>query len=503
MIHQTAPDTTDEVEEILDAEASLSDEEVSDIRKKSVSGAVSYFLRTILLQVLGIVSIIILSLYFEPEDFGVYGIVVQVIGLLTFVSDIGLAAALIQKKSEPTLTEYRTVFTVQQILSWIIVGLVLLILSTGFIQEKTGSAGVWILIALGISFPLASLKTISSIRLERKLAFSTVVIPQIVEQILFHAILIVLAWRGFGAIAYAYAISVRSIIGTLVMFGLEPWKLGFALDKPALKELLGYGIKFQANDFLARIKDNLFFLALGIFLPLDQFGYIQWAKTWSMYPYNLTVQNIMAITFPTFSRLQQNKKDLARAIESSLFFVSLIIFPILVGMSVFILPLTTVFDQFAKWQPSIPSFVLFTLGIGWAAISTPLTNTLNAIGHINTSLKLMIFWTVLTWIVTPITVILFGFNGVALASFIIACTSFIPILLVQRLVPFQAFISVRPQLIAATGMGLLGAATYQFWMTDLVYLVGGMIAIGASYLLIFAALGWKQFRTELQYVLAK
>ena len=503
MIHQTAPDTTDEIEEALAAETALSEDEVSDIRKKSVSGAISYFLRTILLQVLGIISIIILSVYFEPEDFGVYGLVVQVIGLLTFVSDIGLAAALIQKKAEPTLTEYRTVFTVQQILSWVIFAIVLGILATGFIQNKTGPAGVWILIALGISFPLASLKTISSIRLERRLAFSTVVIPQIVEQVLFHSILIVLAWRGMGAIAYAYAISIRSVIGTGVMFALEPWSIGFDLNKPALKELLGYGVKFQANDFLARIKDNLFFLALGFFLPLDQFGYIQWAKTWSMYPYNLTVQNIMAITFPTFSRLQGNKKDLGRAIESSLFFVSVIIFPILVGMSIFILPLISVFDQFAKWQPSIPSFILFTLGIGWAAISTPLTNTLNAIGHINTSLKLMIFWTILTWVVTPICIILFGFNGVALASFIIACTSFIPIMLVQRIVPFKAIQSIWPQLSAATVMGILGLVTHTIWANNIYYLGAGMALIGITYLAVFGALGWKKLKNELLYVLAK
>ena len=44
---------------------------------------------------------------------------------------------------------------------------------------------------------------------------------------------------------------------------------------------------------------------------------------------------------------------------------------------------------------------MFALSVGWAAISTPLVNTLNAIGKINRSLKLMVIWTLLTWIVTP------------------------------------------------------------------------------------------------------
>jgi len=496
MINQTAPDTTDELEE-------LTITEVGEIKKKSVSGAISYFFRTALLQGIGLASALVLTLYFSAEDFGIYGLVVQVIGLLTFFSDIGLAAALVQKKSEPTLTEYRTVFTVQQLLSWLIFGVAVLILMTGFLQAKTGPAGAWILMMLAISFPLATFKTISSIRLERRLDFSKIVIPQIVEQIIFHGLLIFLAIRGMDAMAYAYAIGFRSVIGTLVMFWLEPWKIGFALDSAALKSLLSYGVKFQLNDFLARIKDNLFFLALGVFLPLQHFGYIQWAKMWSMYPYTLTVQNIMAITFPTFSRLQGNKKDLARAIESSMFFVSLGIFPILIGMSVFISPLITVFDQFAKWEPTIPSFILFTLGIGWAAISTPLINTLNAIGHINTSLKMMIFWTVLTWIVTPILVYMYGFNGVALASFIIACTSFIPIILVKKVVPFQAWQSLYPQTLAGLVMGGVGIFTYQYWSQSSTHLLIGILVIGSIYLGVFAAVGRSKLAHEIKYLMEK
>lgn len=501
MIRYTAPDTTDEVEELNSNE--LSDIEVKNIKKKSVSGAISYFLRTGFLQGLGLLSAIVLSIYFSPADFGIYGFVIQIIGLLTFFSDIGLAAALIQKKQEPTLTEYRSVFTVQQVLSWFIFAVVCIILATGFVQDKTGAAGMWILLMLGISFPLATLKTISSIRLERRLAFSTVVIPQIVEQILFNGVLIALALQGMGAMAYAYAIGIRSVAGAMVMLALEPWPIGFSLHIPSLRGLLSYGIKFQLNDFLARIKDNLFFLVIGLILPLEQFGYIQWAKMWSMYPYTLTVQNIMAITFPTFSRLQGNIKELGKAIESSLFFVTLAIFPILVGMSVFLYPLIQVVDRFAKWEPTVISFVLFTLGIGWAAISTPLMNTLNAIGKIDTSLKIMFFWTVLTWILTPICVYLFGFNGVALASFVIATTSIIPIFVVQRYVPFAMWNSIWPQTGAAMCMGIIGLLTQSWWGINWNSLLLGILGVGSVYIITVGVLGKSLINHHISYIRSK
>jgi len=500
MIHVTAPDTTEEIEDVLGQDEELSAAEVAAVKAKSVSGAVSYFFRTILLQAIGLVSAFALSYFFSAAEFGVYGIVIQIFGLLSFIGDVGLAASLIQKKAEPTLKEYRSVFTVQQLLSWFIFAIILGLIAVGFVRQKTGWSGDWILLALGLSFPLASLKTISAIKLERELAFSTLVIPHIIEQIVFHVILIFLAWRGMGAIAYAYAISIRSVLGTLTMFALKPWSIGVSFDIASLRGLLKFGVKFQLNDLIARVKDNLFLLFLGFVLPLEQFGYIQWAKMWSMYPYTLTVQNIMAITFPTFSRLQKNPKDLSRAIETTIFFSTLAIFPLLLGMSLFFRPLLDVFPAFSKWLPTMTSFVFFTLSIGWAALSTPLTNTLNAIGHINATLKLMIFWTVLTWILTPLAVWIYGYHGAAIAAFIISSTSFIPVLMVKKIIPINAFDSLWRQLVAGGIMSLVGLTLFQVASQNIVNLVGAMAVTGLAYIGAMLVVGRQKLLSEIAYV---
>jgi lipopolysaccharide exporter len=481
MIQQTVIDTTDEVEELLVEEA-LTEEQIRDIKTKSVSGVMSYFLRTAFLQGIGLISAFILSAFLSLEDFGIYGFVTQIIGLLIFFSDVGLAASLIQKKKKPTLEDYRTAFTIQQILSWLIVGIILIVVRTGVVQQKVGTTGIWILLALAFSFPLASLKTISSIKLERDLDFSKLVIPQIFEQLVFHGTLIFLAYRQFGAMAYTWAILLRSIVGTIVMWVIKPWKISFLIDKNSLRGLLKYGLKFQANDLLARIKDQLYFLALGMFFPLRQFGIIQWSKNWSMYPYNLTVQSVMAITFPTFSRLQDRKDLLKKAIEKSLFFISASIFPILAIMSVFIFPLTQVVEKYHKWQPARLSFVLFTLSIAWAALSTPLVNTLNAIGQINQSLKLMILWTILTWILTPILIYFMGFNGVAASAFLISFTSVLSIKFVNKVVRIDVWGSINKQLLAAIVMAGVGIIGINYWSESLTKMLLGILIVSLVYL---------------------
>lgn len=496
MSTQLSQNPTDVTHDSQDAhpEETLS---VDQLKTKSITGAASYFARTVFIQVIGLISIGLLGVYLSAEEIGIYGFVINIIGILVFFSDIGLAAVLIQAKKEPTLTDYQTAFTIQQGLSWLIMTICVGLVVTGVVSRITGPAGNWVLLALGLSFPLATLKTISSVKLERQLDFAQLALPQVVEQVVFHGLLIGLVLTGWGVLAYPPAILARSVVGAVTMWALKPWRIGLAFNLDSLKRLGSFGLKFQANDLLARVKDNLFYSLLAGFLPLSQFGFVSWAKTWSIYPYNLTVQNVMAITFPAFSRLQDRPELLAKAIEKSLFFITLVLFPLITGMAVFIYPLTQVIPGYEKWQPAILTFVLFTLSIGWSAISTPLTNVLNAIGKINWTLGLMIMWTVLTWTLTPLFMWWFGFNGVALAAFVIALTSFMPVALVKRLVTFNFWDQVWRQLVLSILMAVVGLSLLPLQSVTIDWLLVVMAATGLCYPVAWLVLGRKKLFTEL------
>lgn len=467
------------------------------IKKKSVTGALSYFIRTALIQGLGLVSFLILSAVFGPEEFGIYGIVIQVIGLLVFFSDVGLAAALVQKKESPTRSDYVTAFTVQQSLAWLIVIVCIVLAFLGTISDRTGAVGNWILLSLAVSFPMAALKTIPSIQLERKLEFNTLVKPQLIEQVVFQFVLIACALAGWGAMSYIPAILLRSISGVVSMYMLQPWRPAIGISKTALKALIGFGVQFQLNDFLARIKDQLLFIVLGLyFLPLKEFGLVQWAKNLSVYPYNLTAQNILAITFPTFSRLQHDPQLLKRALEKSLFFISLVIVPLLIGLGIFAYPLTVLVPKYAQWQPVLFTLFLFNVSVIGSAITTPLTNALNAIGKIRTTLNLMIFWTILTWIATPLAIWQFGYDGVAVAAVIVALTSFLPYIFIKRIVAFSALDQLWRQALAGTVMAVVGISTISVWSLSWGHFALGIIACGSIYVAVMLVLGYEKCMTE-------
>jgi len=282
------------------------------------------------------------------------------------------------------------------------------------------------------------------------------------------------------------------------MWVLQPWPIGLHIKRDYLKSILHLGTGFQGSNILAAIKDQIFYIFLGFWLTPTQFGMISWSKQWSQVPYMLTVQNVIAITFPAYSRLQHDKVRLGKAIEKTLFFIILSIFPILVGMSVFIYPVTQVIGKYSKWEPAVWTFVMFTLSIAWAAISTPLTNTLNAIGKVSITLKLMTMWTILTWGLTFWLLKHVGFNGVALAALLISFTSYLPVYYVKKLVPFNLWENVWRQLLAAIIMGLVGLLGMNYWSASLAQMLVGMIIVGLTYLVAVGVLGYQKILAELK-----
>ena len=186
------------------------------------------------------------------------------------------------------------------------------------------------------------------------------------------------------------------------------------------------------------------------------------------------------------------------AFQKSLFFITLAIFPILIGMSVFITPFISLVPKWLKWQPAVLSLVFFSLSIAWGAVSTPLTNTLNAIGHINKTLKLMVMWTILTWIVTPICIYFFGYNGVAIAALLISFTSIITVYMVKSVIPINFLDQVWRQVVASAVMAAVGLLGVQIWSLSFKHFFFGAAITGLSYFATLLLIGKQKLLSEIR-----
>lgn len=462
--------------------------DIAVITKRSIQGVFALVSRTFFIQIISFTVNFLLTVFLSPEIFGIFFVVSAVITFLSYFSDVGLAAALIQKKEAVTDEELKTTFTIQQTLV-LSVSIVALLLSDAIGKfYNLESAGVLLFQALIVAFFLSSLKTIPSILLERNLHFQKLVIPQIIETLVFNVTVLILAIKGFGITSFTFAVLARGITGLIAMYLIQPWRIGFGFSKGSANRLLSFGLPFQANSFLALIKDDLLIVFLGKVLPLTFVGYIGFAQKWAFMPLRLIMDNVIRITFPSFSRLQHDARALNAAIEKSIFAVSFFIFPSLAALIILSGYFVQLIPKYGKWEPALISLSFFALNAALSSVSTPLTNALNAIGKIKTTLTLMIFWTAATWLLTPLFILFFGFNGVSIASFIIAISVVLVVSIVKKYVEFDIFKAVGSPFIATLFMTfflyfLSPIIIKDFLTMALMIAAGGSIYIGTMFLL--------------------
>lgn len=462
---------------------------LDEVKSRAVRGVVAIMGRGFFIQFVAQISQFFLLAFLSVEEMGVFWIVSAAVGFLVFFSDIGLAAALIQKKEKPTSLDLKTTFTVQQVL--IVILLIILYFISPYLRKIYGLSdeGVSLLYALGISLFLSSLKSIPSVLLERKLEFSKFIIPDLIESLVYSIVVVYLAWKGFGITSFTYAVISRGVVGVIVMYLLMPWRPGFAFSKSSLKNLFNFGIPYQVNQLIALVKDRGVTLALGAVLGTSGVGYLGTAERASQISLRQFLDPITKVTFPAFARMQEHKTELENGVTRSLLVITFFVFPAAVGIWLTSPLIIKVIPNYAKWEPSLIPLGFMTINVLFAAVTTQLTNMLSAIGKIKTVSKLIAMWAVFTVILVPFLGFFYGVNGAALGYALVSTTSVIAIVVAKKYVNFSLLNSIVKTGLATLAMGVVVLVARTFAPPILaalviVIVIGGVVYLAISYVLI-------------------
>jgi O-antigen/teichoic acid export membrane protein len=439
----------------------------------------------------------VLARLVTPAEFGVYAVVLFLRSFLIAFGDAGLGASLIRQEDEPSVTDYRAVFTVQQGLVGLTTVVLLLAAPAVASAYDFGSEGLWLLRLLAVSLLFTSFQAIPSIRLERTLAFGPLATAGIAEAVTFNAVAVALAALGEGVISFGIALAAQSIVGALILSVAARWPMGWAIDRARVRRHLSFGIPFQGILFVSLVKDSITPVLVGVLSGARDVGYVRWAQTFGAFAV-LALMLLQRVYLPFFARLQHDPARLQRVVGQSIRATNALVAP-LAMISLVLAPAITrlIFGQ--QWEPALPIFYLLWLANLFVATATPLLALLNALGESRLALGFSVMWMLATWALGAPLIMAFGAIGFGIANALVQLTNILLFRAAKQRVPLNLLKLAAPPWLAAFAVGAAMVAAQMLVPAHSLVVLSlyGCLAAAA-----YAAIYWHRWNGEVRGVWA-
>lgn len=393
-----------------------------------VKGGLWVFALSLSQEVLALARLVILARLLSPDDFGLAGIAVIALSTLDTLTSTGFDTALIQKKEDirPYLD---TAWTVGVVRGFVVFALVLAAAPWAAAFFRTPEATPLVrLIALSIL--ARSFTSIGVVSFRKDLEFGKQFAWQFAGRLADFAVAIVAGFVLRNAWALVAAFLAGDAVRLVLSYLLHPYRPRFALDRPRVRELFGFGkwvMGIGALVFLLTQIDNA---AVGRFVsPMPMMlGFYQLARRIANVPATEIAHTLANVTFPAYSKLQEATSKLREAYLMTLELTSLVALPIASAIAV-LAPEITVGFFGEKWLPAAPAVRILAAWGAIGALASTAEPVLIAVGRPRTLTKYQaINLVVLAGLLAPFT-LKWDIRGASLAMVLAAAG---PCFLVSR-----------------------------------------------------------------------
>jgi polysaccharide transporter, PST family len=284
------------------------DLDTSDLRGK-VQRGVGWKLLTVLLGQgsEALVSILLAHLLL-PSEFGLAGLAIVFSGIAIGLSDIGLGAAIIQRKSL-TEEDRSTVFWVTAM-----VGVALTLLGVALsplVAAFFSNPDVMPLFAvLSVSFLFSSLGQTQRALLTREMSFRSLEVRNIAATVVGAIAALSVALAGFGAWAIIAQVVFTSFVSTLMLWTVSPWRPRMIFSRARFRSLGGFGVKTLLMRNLVWVNLNADNLLVGRFLGSAALGTYSVAYNIMVLPTSNITAPLRDVLYAAFARIQHDSRRL-------------------------------------------------------------------------------------------------------------------------------------------------------------------------------------------------
>ena len=322
------------------------------LSKKVVRGGIWVFGLRIINRGLGFIRTIILARLLAPSDFGLLGIAMLAIATLETFSQTGFQAALIQKKDnvESYLDTSWTVSAIRGIVLFLI-----LFLSAPVVAKFFNSPQATLVIkVIAVSTLISGFRNIGILFFQKELEFNKQFFYELSATLVDLTVAIILAFMLRNVWALVWGGLAANFVRLFMSYILHSYRPRIRLDKGEFKELFGFGkwvLGSSILGFLITQGDDIF---VGKMLGVTALGFYQMAYLISNLPATEITKVISQVTFPAYSKFQNDIKRLGEAYLRVLQLTAFVSIP-LAGIIFILAPEFTEIFLGEKWMPVVPA----------------------------------------------------------------------------------------------------------------------------------------------------
>lgn len=323
------------------------------LKHKAINGAFWSGIQKFGLSAISFLSNIVLARMLTPDDYGCIGMLTIFLVLSNSLILGGFVSALIQKH-DVTQQDYSTVFYWNvgiSVLLYLVLYLASPSIASFYHIDKLSS----LLRVLGITLIINGFCAVQTTRLRKFLEFGVLARINIASAIISTILAIILAYFGFGIWSLVFQQISLSVFNAIFLWKSTTWKPSLLFSIQSFNSLFSYGSFLLLNELVNVFCDNLQGLLIGKYFSASTMGYYTQARKLEIVPTQSITQMVSQVTFPIFSKIQNDKERLYRAVRESVALMNFLNFPLMLLLIVIAKPLIACLYS-EKWLPAVPYF---------------------------------------------------------------------------------------------------------------------------------------------------
>lgn len=386
------------------------------LNRQITTGIIWSSIQLIIQQSFSFIVKLVLARLLFPDDFGLVGMAVVFTSFVQVFNDLGIGAALIQRKEEDLNSKhFHTSFwtgIIWSILLYTVIVLVVAPIAADFYSEPLLQK---IIPILSIGVLASPINLVHKAQLTKAMNFKKIAIISNSCNIFSGLLSISLAFIGMGVWALVFNSVASIVIAIPLYFKATGWKPKLVWGKREFKDIFGFGMYTTGTSVFNNLISKIDYLLIGKLMSASALGYYTFAFMLTDILRSQLMGVMNKVMYPVYGQKQDDPKSLKNYYLKVVRYNSLIVYPI---MNVILFagePLIKIFFG-NKWSESIVPLQILAVSVMFHMMVSSNTALIRGLGKPKLELQLQLFKAIILY--TPLIyagIYFYGLKGAALA----------------------------------------------------------------------------------------